>query len=83
MTRRPWPVTRTVGYSWQHGDPLPEHEAAEREILRAVEAGTVLQWDADPGWRCVWLTGRPGADLRRLVDGLRARWGPSLARLVE
>ena len=71
VPRRP-PRTRVVTYRWEGPDPLPEREAL---LAQAQRAGTLTVWDADPGWRVVWIQGPPGPALRAVRDALAAAWG--------
>ena len=66
------PRTRVVSYYWQSAAPLPEKEAL---LARALRTGVLTDWDADPGWRVVWIQGPPGAALRAVRDSLAAAWG--------
>lgn len=74
--------SRVVGYEWTSPDPLPRHEDAERLLRQAEARGVVSQWDSDPGWRVVWMTGWPGADLRAARDQLAAWWGRPTGRVA-
>jgi hypothetical protein len=58
------PVTRTVRYEFE-GEFC--ESAVEKVLERAQRAGTVNQFDTGRG-DCVWLTGRPGAELRAVRD---------------
>ena len=70
---------KVVGYQWQSDVAPLSHETEATALLDAARAaGVVSQWDADTGWRCVWVHGWPGADLRAVRDQLAAWWGPSL-----
>jgi hypothetical protein len=63
---------RVVTYLWESEAPMPEAEAL---LDKAQRAGVLTLWDADPGWRVVWIQGPPGEDLRRVRDALTAQRG--------
>lgn len=70
-------MSRTVSYSWgpREGSlPRASEEAAERLLAAAKAAGTIRDWDADTGWRSLWIVGRPGKALRELRRKLLGLW---------
>lgn len=68
---------RVVTYRWESEEPLVEADAILR---RAKRTGVLTDWDADPGWRVVWIQGRPCEALRLVRDVLSAQWGRPVGR---
>lgn len=70
-------MSRTVSYSWGPREaslPRTSEAAAERLLDAAKAAGVVRDWDADTGWRSLWIVGRPGPALRELRRKLSGLW---------
>lgn len=63
MGDRPFPVSRTVGYSFDKGEF--DEEAMERLLADAQKRGIVREYDTGRGL-IVWFNGKPGEEIRAL-----------------
>lgn len=70
---------RVVTYRYVVPDGFEEGRV-EAELQRAVDAGTVTQFDTGRG-TFVWFNGHPGAKLRAVRDRIVTMLGPSARRV--